>query len=169
MTDAQELTAPDAPPRRPTRWLGVTSAVFALAIVVGGTDLVAGVSALSWRYVVILALMLAFLSFASLGAGIVPLNFNHLAIAVFGVVMLSVALAVSWSASGVSEHRFPGRVEVKTSNESVCGDITSMDHDFVAITVRKASTGLDGRPAIAPVRILIPISAIESISSADYC
>ncbi|MEV8514475.1 hypothetical protein [Dactylosporangium sp. NPDC051484] len=177
MTDAQEPTAPDAPPRRPTRWLGATSAVFALAIVLGGTDLVTAVSVSSWRNVVILALMMAFLSFASLGAGIVPLSFNPLAIAGIGVLTLGVALAVSWSAPAVPRDRLPGPVQVTTSgHELICGDITSMDHDFVAITqwVRAQATsgralGSDGRPKVTYVQRLVPVASIESIASVDGC
>ena len=174
----QEPTAPDALPRHPTRWLGATSAVFALAIVLGGTDLVTGVWASAWRNVVLVALMVAFLSFASLGVGIVPRSFNQPAIAGIGVVMLGVALAVSWSAPAVPADRLPDRVEVKTGHESICGDITSMDHDFVAITERvpeEASSGRalnsHGKPKVTYVQRqrLVPVASIESITGVASC
>ncbi|MFG2044443.1 hypothetical protein [Dactylosporangium sp. NPDC048998] len=173
--DAQEPTAPDAPPRRSTRWLGATGAVFALAIVLGGTDLLTGASS-GWRDVVLVALIMAFLSFASLGAGIVPLSFNPLAIAGIGVVTLGIALVVSWSAPAVPRDRLPGLVQVKASHELICGDITSMDHDFVAITqwVREEPTsgralGSDGRPKVTYVQRLVPVASIESIAHVDSC
>nr|BFE64032.1 hypothetical protein GCM10020063_085580 [Dactylosporangium thailandense] len=176
MTDVREPTAPDALPRRSTRWLGATSAVFALAIVFGGANLVTGASS-GWRDVVLVALIMAFLSFASLGVGVVPLSFNPLAVGGIAVVALGIALVVSWSAPAVPRDRLPGLVQLKADHELVCGDITSMDYDFVAITqwVRDASTSggvldSDGRrPKATYVQRLVPVAAIESIVHVDSC
>jgi hypothetical protein len=98
----------------------VTSAAFALAIVVGGTDLVTGVSSSGGRGVVIAALTVAFLSFALVGADILPSSSNHLAVAAIGVVTLSVALVVSWSAVG----GLPDPAAVKTTHEWIFGGPT---------------------------------------------
>ncbi|MDG6100965.1 hypothetical protein Daura_01470 [Dactylosporangium aurantiacum] len=168
MTDAQELAAPDAPPRRSTRWLGAMSAVFALAIVFGGTDLVTEVSAPSGRIFVIVALAAAFLLFALLGVGGLPRSSNQPAIAGIGVVMLGVALVVSWSAP--DDLPDPARIAT-TSNESVCGDITHMDHDFVAVTdqMETRSWGPDGQPQVTHKRTFVPIASIRSITSVDHC
>ena len=167
MTDTQELTVLDAPPRHPTRWLSVASAAFALAIVLGGADLVTGVSASSWRIIAILALTTAFLLFAMLGAGIFPRSSNQPAIAGIGVVALGVALAVSWSAPD----SLPGPAKVKTSNESICGDITSMDHDFVAITEHVGTEYGPGGYQLKSIYVqrLVPVASIASITGVDHC
>ena len=168
MTDAQELTAPDAPPHRSTRWLGAMSAVFALAIVFGGTDLVTEVSSPSGRIFVIVALTAAFLLFALLGAGSLPRSSNQPAIAGIGVVMLGVALVVSWSApDGLPDPA----IVMTTSNESICGDITHMGHDFVAITDRfeTRSFGPGGQLTATHVQRLVPVASIESITGVDHC
>jgi hypothetical protein len=165
VTDTQELTAPDAPARHPIRWLSVTSAAFALAIVLGGTDLMNAVSASGGRIVVIVALTMAFLLFALVGAGILPSRSNQPAIAGIGVVMLSVALAVSWSAVG----DLPGPAQVRTSNDTICGDITSMDHDFVAITEQERESGPDGQQKVTSVQRLVPVAAIVFIAGVDKC
>ncbi|MEV4507510.1 hypothetical protein AB0K00_00935 [Dactylosporangium sp. NPDC049525] len=168
MTDAQELTAPDALPRRDTRWFGAVSAVFALTIVFGGTNLVTEVSAPSGRIFVIVALTAAFLLFALLGAGAVPRNSNQPAIAAIGVVMLGVALVVSWSAPD----NLPDPAMVTTtSNVSICGDITHMDHDFVAITDQNETHSWDagGHPTVTHEQTLVPVASIRSISSVQHC
>jgi hypothetical protein len=169
MTDAQELTAPDAPPRRSSRWLGAMSAGFALAIVFGGTDLVTGVSAPGGRIFVVVALTAAFLLFALLGAGISPRSSsNQSAVAGIGVVALGVALAVSWSAPDTVPS--PATV-VTTSNESMCGDITYMDHDFVAITDQEETRTLspDGRQKATHIQRLVPVASVKSITGVDQC
>jgi hypothetical protein len=157
VTDTQNLTAPDAAPRHLTRWPSVASGAFALAIIFGGADLVTGMSASSGRIVVIIALAMAFLLFALVGAGILPGSSNQPAIAGIGVVVLAVALAVSWSGQG----NLPGLAKVMTtSNESICGDITSMDHDFLAITEQ---TGTTHRLS------LVPVASVKSITGVEHC
>ncbi|MEV4507509.1 hypothetical protein AB0K00_00930 [Dactylosporangium sp. NPDC049525] len=121
MTDTQERAAPDAPPRRPTHWLRGTTAAFALAIVLGGTDLVTGVPSSGGRGFVIAALAVAFLSFALVGADILPSSSSHVAVAAIGVAALTVALLVSWSAVG----SLPDPATVKTSHEWILGDTTN--------------------------------------------
>jgi hypothetical protein len=167
VTDTKEATTPDAPPRRSTRWLGATSAVFALGIVFGGADLVTRVSASSWRFLIILALTVAFLLFALLGAGILPRTSNQPAIAGIGVVILSLALAVSWSAPDT----LSGPAIIKTGNESICGDITSMGHDFVAITEHVGTEYGPGGGQLRStyVQRLVPVASIESITGVDDC
>ncbi|MEU0553299.1 hypothetical protein [Dactylosporangium maewongense] len=169
MTDTQELTAVDAPPRQSYRWLSVTSAAFALAVVLGGTDLVAGASASDWRFLVILALAVAFLSFALVGAGLLSSGANQPAIAGIGVAALGIALLVSWLVpDGLPGPALPGSVQIRTSNESICGEITSSDHEFVAIDERIGDEP-NGQRARIFARRLIPVAAIESITGVSRC
>ena len=121
MTDTQGRTARDAPPRQPTRWLRLTSAALALAIVLGGTDLVTQMPSSGGRFVVIAALAVAFLSFTLVGADILPSSSNQPAIAGIGVVTLTVALIVSWSAVG----SLPDPAAVQTTHQWIFGDTTN--------------------------------------------
>ena len=78
--------------------------------------------------------------------------------------MLGVALAFSWSAPAVPTDRLPGFALVITAHESICGDITSMDHDFVAITEQE-----DQGSMRTFTERLVPVASIVSIDRVEGC
>src|SRR4029078_86261 len=162
--------------RHSRRWLGARRAVFAVASVLGGTDLVAGVSS-TWRGVVVFCLLISFLLFSALGTGIVIARGNSLWITGSGVVILGLGLAISWSALPTPAVRPSGFVQLNDGHNVICGKITAMDHDFVAITetVREQpssgpySTDSKGRPPAKGIPRLVPTASVVSIVSVEDC